>query len=67
MGCGGRGSVVARGDRRAGLTICERLSHAQGGIWLVEAMMKVAADGKTVWSWHPLLVSSRREERGISR
>jgi hypothetical protein len=26
---------------------------------LVEGVTKVAAYGKTVWSWHPLLVSSR--------
>ena len=31
-----------------------------GRTWPFGAMMKVAADGKAVWSWHPLLVSSRR-------
>ena len=50
MGCGGRGSVGAQGDRRA--VFRERSTGAQTN--------DAGAYGKTVWSWHPLLVSSRR-------
>jgi hypothetical protein len=52
MGCGGRGSVGRAGDRRAGFKTCERSNGALTN--------DVAADGKTVWSWHPLLVLNRR-------
>jgi hypothetical protein len=31
---------------------------SSGSTWPQEAMVKVAAYGKAVWSWHPLLVSS---------
>ena len=51
MGCGGRGSVGRAGDRRAGFA-CERSNGAQTN--------DVVADGKTVWSWHPLLMLNRR-------
>jgi hypothetical protein len=29
-----------------------------GSTWLAEALVEVAAYGKTVWSWHPLLMPS---------
>src|SRR5467141_1708543 len=45
-------AFCARWDRRANRKICER-STARG-------RETIAAYGKTVWSWHPLLVSSRR-------
>ena len=53
MGCGGRGSVVARGNRRAGLSVFVSDRPARG-------RTAQFADGKDVWFWHPLLVSSRR-------
>jgi hypothetical protein len=72
VGCGGRGSAGVGGDRRAGFS-CERnglraderrfnalAKHSVGSTWPAEEVVRVAADGKTVWSWHPLLVSSRR-------
>jgi hypothetical protein len=50
-GCGGRGSV-------------KRVTASQGGLRLVSdngaQTIDVAAYGEAVWSWHPLLVSSRR-------
>jgi hypothetical protein len=50
-GCGGRGSVRrARGSQ--GGSLRERPTGAQ--------TTGAEAYGKTVWSWHPLLVSSRR-------
>jgi hypothetical protein len=52
LGCGGRGSVVAREHRRAGRKTRERSTGARtNGAY---------AYGKAVWSWHPLLVSSWR-------
>jgi hypothetical protein len=42
----------ARRDRRVGRKACERSTGAQTN--------DAKAYGKTVWSWHPLLVSSRR-------
>ncbi len=50
-GCGGRGSVGARGNRRASFR--ERSAGARTN--------GAAADGEVVWSWHPLLVSSLAE------
>ncbi|WMT72395.1 hypothetical protein [Bradyrhizobium sp. Ash2021] len=50
MGRGGRG-CVGRVDVIAG-----RFSVSDQGAQTID----VAAYGKTVWSWHPLLVSSRR-------
>jgi hypothetical protein len=51
MGCGGRGSVA-------------RKTESQGGSSRERVQMRktnnAAAYGKTVWSWHPLLVSSWR-------
>jgi hypothetical protein len=35
-----------------------------GGTWLVEGLVEVAAYGEVVWSWHPLLMSSRRRRVG---
>ena len=52
MGCGGRGSVGAQGDRRADLRSVSG-SRRAGRTALV-------AYGKTVWSRHPLLVPSCR-------
>jgi hypothetical protein len=51
MGCGGRGSV-GRVDVIAGrvLLVSDQGAQTNGAF----------ADGKTVWSWHPLLVSSWR-------
>src|SRR5436309_8307803 len=51
-GCGGRGSVGRVRDRRAGRKTRER----SNGVLTNDA----DADGKAVWSWHPLLVSSWR-------
>jgi hypothetical protein len=56
MGCGGRSSV---GRARRILRVRERSGGAQTN--------DVAADGKAVWSWHPLLVSSRRRSCGPDR
>jgi hypothetical protein len=66
----------AHWDRRAGLS-CERSTGAQderrfnafarssiGGTWPVEGLVEVAAYGEVVWSWHPLLMSSRRRRVG---
>jgi hypothetical protein len=50
-GCGGRGSFGAQGDRRAGFARERLTARKTNG---------ADAYGKTVWSWHPLLVSSRR-------
>jgi len=47
-GCGGRGSVGLKRNRRAGYPVSGS-RHADDS---------VEAYGKTVWSWHPLLVSS---------
>jgi hypothetical protein len=72
MGCGGRGSVGAQADCRAGSPVSDRGAstndaesafaktsadgyQARRSLW-----REVAAYGKAVWSWHPLLVSSRR-------
>jgi hypothetical protein len=35
--------------------------NSVGSTWLVGEMVEVAADGKTVWSWHPLLMPSPLE------
>src|SRR6266700_1248512 len=55
MGCGGRGSVARARDGRASepreLSKRAKTNGAE-------------ADGKSVWSWHPLLVSSRRRRVG---
>jgi hypothetical protein len=34
-----------------------------GSTWLVEALVKVAAYGEVVWSWHPLLMLSLAEAK----
>ena len=56
VGCGGR-----RQRRRDGIAgrvkACERVSRAR-------KTNGAEADGKSVWSWHPLLVSSRRRRVG---
>jgi len=51
MGCGGRESVGAQLMSQGGLNR-ER--------WQARRTTDVLAYGKTAWSWHPLLVSSRR-------
>jgi hypothetical protein len=79
MGCGGRGSVGAQ-EVIAGRVSRERSAGARderrfnafgkilaGGTWLVEELVKVAAYGEVVWSWHPLLMSSLAEMRRPSR
>ena len=54
-GCGGRGSVVrANGWLQGGSNMDFRERTA--GVQTSDA----EADGKTVWSWHPLLMSSWR-------
>jgi hypothetical protein len=50
MGCGGRGSVGRALDSQGGFPVSDYSAQTND----------VAAYGKTVWSWHPLLVSSRR-------
>ena len=57
-GCGGRGSVGRVRDRRAGRKTRER----SNGVLTNDA----DADGKAVWSWHPLLVSSWRRRVGLT-
>jgi hypothetical protein len=69
-GCGGRGSVGARSVSRAGFR--ERARRADerrlnafarslaGGTGWLNGLVEEAAYGKTVWSWHPWLVSSWR-------
>jgi hypothetical protein len=54
MGCGGRGKA-GRAEMMAGRVeqTCER-SGARDE-------RRLRADGEAVWSWHPLLVSSRAE------
>jgi hypothetical protein len=52
MGCGGRDSVGAQCEGRAGRETCEPQAPRKTN--------DADADGKTVWSWHPLLVSSWR-------
>jgi len=52
MGCGGRGSVGRALDSQGRYKpVSDRTARQT---------RDVAADGKTVWSWHPLLVLSRR-------
>jgi hypothetical protein len=52
MRCGGRGSVGRERNRRADFkSVSEPPARRTNG---------ADAYGKTVWSWHPLLVSSRR-------
>src|SRR5437016_10135821 len=58
MGCGGRGSVgaiVVVGRVKA----CERPRSAR--------RTTLVAYGKTVWSWHPLLMSSLRKAKAPNR
>jgi hypothetical protein len=69
-GCGGRGSVGASSVSRAGFR--ERARRADerrlnafarslaGGTGWLNGLVEEAAYGKTVWSWHPWLVSSWR-------
>jgi hypothetical protein len=69
-GCGGRGSVGASSVSRAGFR--ERTRRADerrlnafarslaGGTGWLNGLAEEAAYGKTVWSWHPWLVSSWR-------
>jgi hypothetical protein len=52
QGCGGRDSVGCETGLQGGLTACEQSPARQAN--------GAVAYGKTVWSWHPLLVSSRR-------
>jgi hypothetical protein len=52
-GCGGRGSVARERNRRAALAVSDQSAQDE----------HVAAYGKTVWSWHPLLVLSFAEAR----
>jgi hypothetical protein len=54
-GSGGRGSVVAQGCCRAGYPLSEAREQSTSA-----STNGADAYGKTVWSWHPLLVSSRR-------
>jgi hypothetical protein len=68
VGCGGRGSVGAQGDRRAGFrercTARRRTAPKPGeASW----RSRVDAYGKTVWFRHPLLVSSCRWRRRFNR
>jgi hypothetical protein len=69
VGCGGRGSVgrvrrsqggfpVSVGRRADDRRFNALFKTLHGRTWPCEAMRKVAAYGKAVWSWHPLLVSS---------
>jgi hypothetical protein len=44
-----------------------RSGFDETGTKLVERLCEGVADGKTVWSWHPLLVSSRRRFGGLDR
>jgi hypothetical protein len=55
VGCGGRGSVRRAMGSQGGFSR-ERSSGAQTN--------GACADGKVVWSWHPLLVSSWRRQVG---
>jgi hypothetical protein len=76
-GCGGRGSVGARSVSRAGFR--ERARRADerrlnafarslaGGTGWLNGLVEEAAYGKTVWSWHPWLVSSRRRFAKLNR
>ena len=57
-GCGGRESA-GRAMRIAG-----RISRERS---LARKMTGAVADGKTVWSWHPWLVSSRRRFAKLNR
>jgi hypothetical protein len=61
-GCGGRGSVGCGTRLQGGVPVSNR-HHARrttpkpgDAFW----RRRVAAYGKTVWSWHPLLVLNRR-------
>jgi len=49
-GCGGRGSVGHETESQGGLPVSDDSMRTNGA----------EAYGKTKWSWHPLLVSSRR-------
>ena len=60
----------AQGCRRADLSVSEQrraderrfnvFQNFCGRTWPVGGLVEVAAYGEVVWSWHPLLVSSRR-------
>src|SRR5882672_2327843 len=58
-GCGGRGSVGRVRDGRAGLGLSQTRERSNGA-----QTTDAEADGKAVWSWHPLLVSSWRRHLG---
>jgi hypothetical protein len=76
-GCGGRGSVGAKDVRRA--VFRERARRADerrlnafarslaGGTGWLNDLAEEAAYGKTVWSWRPLLASSRRRFAKLNR
>ena len=53
-GCGGRGSVGHEMESQGGFPVSDHSMRTNGA----------EACGKTVWSWHPLLVSSRRRRVG---
>jgi hypothetical protein len=55
MGCGGRGSVGRVRDGRAGFGLSQTRERSNGA-----QTTDVEADGKAVWSWHPLLMPSWR-------
>jgi hypothetical protein len=78
-GCGGRGSV-GRGTWSQGGVFRERSKRARRTALDPASLMlqrvctrrsslraNTSADGKTVWSWHPLLVSRRRRFCGPNR
>jgi hypothetical protein len=62
MGCGGRGGVGAQARLQGGQSVSDRAARKTNGALPGGAFWRrrVAAYGKSVWSWHPLLVSSRR-------
>ena len=62
-GCGGRGSVGRVSWSQGGLFVRERARAARDDR-RQPGESRTAAYGKTVWSWHPLLVSSRRRSTG---
>jgi len=49
-GCGGRGSVGHETESQGGFPVSDDVTQTNGA----------EAYSKTAWSWHPLLVSSRR-------
>ena len=73
MGCGGRGSVGAqivrravsvseqqRADERRFNAFAKTRRAAHGPL---RALVRVAAYGEVVWSWHPLLMLSLAEAK----